>query len=266
MKLDQIIIVIRGAGEMASALAWRLHMSGIRVVMTEIENPLAVRRKVSFCEAVFDGTAEVEGILARLIDNPDKVSDLHVVGEIPLLVDTEMSCLQVLSPEVLVDATLSKRNMGIHPGLAPLVIGLGPGFSAGRDVHMVIETNRGHNLGRVITRGSAEPNTGVPGAIVGQTGSRVMRAPADGEFISHLDLGAMVTAGQKVATVVDLSVEAKLDGIIRGLIRPGSMVSRGLKVGDVDPRGDASYLTTISDKARAVAGGVLEGIMRVYNR
>ena len=240
-------------------------MARFRVVMTEREEPLAVRRRVSFCEAVWDGMAEVEDVVARLIDNPDRVSSHYVAGEIPLLVDPSLKCLQALKPEVLIDATLSKHNLGIHRDMAPLVIALGPGFSGGLDTDMVIETNRGHNLGRVITTGPAEPNTGVPGNIAGKTTSRVMRAPSDGEFIAHFDLGAKVTARQKVATVAGLSVEAKLDGVLRGLIRSGSMVTKGLKVGDVDPRGDVSYLTTISDKARAVAGGVLEGILRVYN-
>jgi len=265
MNLREILIVIRGAGEMASAVAWRLHMSRFRVVMTEREKPLAVRRRVSFCEAVWDGMAEVEGVVARLIDNPEKVSSRYVQWEIPLLIDPDLTSLQALKPDVLIDATLSKRNSGIHRDMAPLVIALGPGFSAGRDTDMVIETNRGHNLGRVITTGPAETNTGVPGNIAGETTARVMRSPADGEFIAHLELGANVTACQKVATVAGLSVEAKLDGILRGLIRSGSSVTKGLKVGDVDPRGNLSYLTTISDKARAVAGGVLEGILRVYN-
>ena len=250
---------------MASALAWKLHMARFRVVMTECEGPLAVRRRVSFCEAVFDGTAEVEGVVARFIDDPDMAPALHLNGEVPLLVDPGLTCLQTLNPEVLVDATLSKRNLGIHRAMAPLVIALGPGFSAGHDVHMVIETNRGHNLGRIITEGPAEPNTGVPGNIAGKTARRVMRAPADGTFDAHINLGEMVTAGQEVATVAGLPVKAELDGVVRGFIRPGTIVKKGLKVGDVDPRGDVSYLTTISDKARAVAGGVLEGILRVYN-
>ena len=163
-------------------------MARFRVVMTEREEPLAVRRRVSFCEAVWDGMAEVEGVVARLFDNPDRVSPFYVEGEIPLLVDPDLICLQALKPEVLIDATLSKHNLGIHRDMAPLVIALGPGFSAGLDTDMVIETNRGHNLGRVITAGPAEPNTGVPGTISGKTTSRLMRAPADGEFIAHLEI------------------------------------------------------------------------------
>ena len=265
MDLNQLKIVIRGAGEMASACAWRLHMSHLRVVMTEREHPIAVRRRVSFCEAVLDGTAIVEGVVARRIDDPDLVRSLHAAGEIPLLIDPELKSLSTIKPDVLVEATLSKRNIGVHRDLAPLVIALGPGFSAGSDVDLVIETNRGHNLGRVITRGPAEPNTGVPGVIAAETVKRVLRAPTDGEFVAELDLGTIVSDGQTVATVSGVPIKAELSGLLRGLIRPGTYVHRGLKVGDVDPRGALSYLDTISDKARAVAGGVLEGILRVYN-
>jgi len=266
MNLTQLRIVVRGAGEMASAVAWRLHMARFRPVMTERENPLAVRRRVSFCEAVHDGTARVEGLVARRIDDPSRVSALHESGEIPLLVDPDLRCLEALRPYVLVEATLAKRNMGISRDLAPLVIALGPGFTAGSDVHMVIETNRGHHLGRIITDGPADPDTGIPGNIAGETVKRVLRAPADGEFITDLDLGATVRKGQTVATVASLPVNAELDGMLRGLIRPGSRVEKGLKVGDIDSRNDATYVATISDKARAVAGSVLEAVLRVYNR
>lgn len=263
--LNQRLIVIRGAGEMASALAWRLYQTHFKILMTESSHPLAVRRKVSFCEAVYDGKAAVEGVTARRIDDLKQVPECHATGEIPVFVDPELACLDQLSADVLVEATLAKRNMGITLGMAPLVIGMGPGFTAGIDVDLVIETNRGHNLGRIITDGPAEPNTGIPGNINGQSSQRVLRAPADGEFNAAVDLGAMVKAGDTIATVQDLPVKSQLDGVVRGLIRPGSRVTKGLKVGDVDPRGDSSYLYTISDKGRSVAGAVLEAILRVYN-
>lgn len=266
MNLSKLRIAVRGAGEMASAVAWRLHMAGFRVVMTERENPLAVRRAVSFCEAVHAGAARVEGLVARRIDEPSQVPALHEAGEIPLLVDPDLRHLEALRPDVLVEATLAKRNAGIHRDLAPLVIALGPGFSAGADVHMVIETNRGHNLGRIITDGEADPDTGIPGDIAGETVKRVLRAPADGEFITDLELGATVAKGQTIATVAGLPVKAEIDGLLRGLIRPGSRVEKGLKVGDIDLRNDETYVHTISDKARAVAGSVLEAVLRVYNR
>jgi len=266
MDLTQLLVVIKGAGEMASGVAWRLRMANLRVVLTERENPLAVRRRVSFCEAVHDGTSEVEGVRARRIADVSRVPGVLSSGDVPVLVDPEMKCLKTLQPQVLVEATLSKRNTGIRKDAAPLVIALGPGFTAGVDAHMVIETKRGHNLGRIITRGKAEPNTGIPGDIAGETVRRVLRAPADGEFITDVDIGAVVTAGQTVATVAGLPVTAQLGGVLRGLIRPGSMITKGVKVGDVDPRGDPSYVDTISEKARALGGSVLEAIMRVFNR
>ena len=265
MDLKDLLVIIRGAGEMASGLAWRLHMAHIRLLMTEQEGPLAVRRKVSFCEAVHDGTAEVEGVTARLIGDADHMDATQQKGEIPVLVDPGLGCIQKTKPDVLVEATLSKKNTGIHRDLAPLVIALGPGFTAGQDAHMVIETNRGHHLGRIITEGKAAPNTGIPGDIAGHTADRVLRAPVSGIFETEKKLGDMVKAGEVVASAGGQPVEARIDGILRGLIRPGFSVSKGLKVGDIDPRGDASYLVTISEKARAIGGSVLEAILRVYN-
>lgn len=250
---------------MASAVAWRLHVSHFPVVMTEISAPLAVRRRVAFCEAVWDGSAEVEGVSARRIDGPGEVQETWARNEIPVLVDSDLEHLAVLAPEVLVDATLAKRNTGIHRGLAPVVIGVGPGFFAGRDVHMVIETNRGHNLGRVILEGEAEPDTGVPGAVSGYTVERVFRAPAEGVLEPLVEIGDRVVPGQVLASVGGARLRAEIAGVVRGLIRPGVLVSEGLKIGDIDPRGDVSYVDTISDKARAVAGGVLEAVCREHN-
>ncbi|MBU1740267.1 MAG: EF2563 family selenium-dependent molybdenum hydroxylase system protein [Proteobacteria bacterium] len=251
---------------MASAVAWRLVRSHFQVVMTEVPSPLAVRRRVSFCEAVHDGASRVEGLTGRLVDRPERAREVISAGEVPVLVDPELDCLGALRPDVLVEATLAKRNTGLTPDLAPLTIALGPGYDAGRDADLVIETNRGHHLGRIIDQGPAAPNTGVPGDIGGQSGKRVLRAPADGEFLTDLQLGALVRVGQEVATVGGRPVTSLLDGLLRGLIRPGTRVHEGLKVGDVDPRGDVSHLDTISDKARAVAGSVLEAVLRVYNR
>jgi xanthine dehydrogenase accessory factor len=265
MRLNERRILVRGAGDMATAVAWRLHMAGFPVVMTEVERPLAVRRRVAFCEAVWDGTAEVEGIRATRIQGPAEAASIQARGEIPVLVDPNLETMEELSPDVLVDATLAKKNLGVSRNLAPLVIGVGPGFCAGVDVHMVVETKRGHNLGRVITEGEAYPNTGVPGVIGGYGMERVLRAPADGVFEPEVRLGDRVSSGQVVARVSGERLRTEIDGVVRGLIRPGLTVQKGLKVGDVDPRGDVSFVDTISDKARAVAGGVLESILRVYN-
>ncbi|MGD8541221.1 MAG: selenium-dependent molybdenum cofactor biosynthesis protein YqeB [Desulfobacteraceae bacterium] len=259
-------VVLRGAGELASAAAWRLHRANIRrLVMLEVPAPLAVRRSVCFCEALHQGWQTVEGVQAVKAADVSGVERAWDTGQIPVLVDPEARLLPRLAPDVLVDATLAKRNLGTRLGDAPLVIGLGPGFSAGRDVHRVIETNRGHNLGRVIAAGAAEADTGIPATIAGYSRERVLRAPATGVFSTRRRIGERVRSGEAVGAVAGAAVTVRLDGILRGLIRPGTPVSAGLKLGDVDPRAEESYCHTISDKARAVAGGVLEAILGVFN-
>lgn len=265
-SLSGLRVLIRGAGEMASGVAYRLANAGFHVLMTEISRPLAVRRAVSFCEAVYDGSKIVEGRTARLIQSPEEAEGLWARAELPVIVDPHMTCRAAIRPMVIVDALVAKRNTGLSKGMAPLTIGLGPGFHAPDQVDMAIETNRGHNLGRLITLGSPEPNTGVPGNIAGYTSQRVLRSPAAGVFETDLDLGDRVRAGQVVARVSGQAVDAKVDGILRGLLRPGAEVGAGTKVGDVDPRGQIEYLHTISEKARALGGSVLEGILAAFNR
>lgn len=259
-------VLIRGAGEMASAVAWRLNRCHFRVLMTEIPKPLSVRRRVCFSEAVFQGEQVVEGVRGVLIRDPREVEGVWARGEVAIIVDPEAECLDTIGPDVLVDAIMAKRNLGTRMDQAPLVIGLGPGFSAGRDVHVVIETNRGHNLGRTIYQGEAEPNTGIPGEIAGVSAQRVLRAPSDGIFRPVRDIGDRVKRGEVVAWVEGEPVKAEIDGVIRGLLREGMEVSKGLKLGDIDPRGIREYCFTISDKARAIAGGVLEAILHHFNR
>ncbi len=265
-KLGNLIIVIKGAGEMATAVAWRLYMANLRrIVMLEIADPLAVRRAVSFCEAVHDGQKEVEAVKAVRIQNPDGIKQCWSQEAIAVAVDPDWQMLAALQPDVLVDAILAKKNLGTHLRDAPLVIGLGPGFCAGKDVHLAIETKRGHNLGRIITSGEAEANTGIPGAIGGVTEARVLRAPAAGEFRPRRDIGDLVKKNEIVGYVGEEAVRAQINGVLRGVIRPGSRVSPGLKIGDIDPRGEQRYCYTISDKARAISGSVLEAIMRFFN-
>jgi len=266
MDLRELRVLIRGAGEMASAVAHRLFRSHFRVVLTEIPEPLCIRREVSFADAVYEGQREVEGVKAILVSSPQEVPDVWQRGTIPLLVDPEASCKEGLSPHVIVDAILAKRNTGTYRGDAPLVIGLGPGFCAGKDVDVVIETNRGHNLGRVIWEGEAEPDTGVPGVIAGVSAQRVLRAPADGTFRPVRKIGDMVKKGDVIAWVEDEAMRTEIDGVIRGLLREGMRVRKGLKAGDVDPRGVRENCFTISDKARAIAGAVLEAILTRFNR
>jgi len=267
LKPNELIVAIKGAGEMASAVAWRIYMSNIRrILMLETASPQAVRREVSFCEAVLDGCQTVEGVEACRTDNDTDIREAWRQKKIAVVVDPEWKMLDRFEPHVVIDAILAKKNLGTHMDEAPLVIGLGPGFVAGQDVHFVIETNRGHNLGRIMASGSAAPNTGVPGAIGGYTEERVLRAPCDGEFKARCAIGDRVKKGDTVATVAADAVQAKIDGVLRGLIRSSSHVSLGLKLGDIDPRGDVDYCHTISDKARAISGSVLEVILRVYNR
>jgi xanthine dehydrogenase accessory factor len=266
MKLTDLTILIRGAGEMASGVAWRLYQSHFKVLLTEIPHPMAVRRMVSFCEAVYEGTKKVEGVETILISSADQVHATWQADRIPLLIDPDLKQALSLKPDVLVDAILAKTNTGTRMDQAPLVIALGPGFKIGVDAHLVIETNRGHNLGRILTAGEAEANTGVPGNIGGYTSERVLRAPAEGILQIHKEIGDLVEPGETVADVSGLPIEARIKGVLRGLIRDKTPVPAGLKVGDVDPRGNLDYCHTISEKARAIAGGVLEGILRHYNQ
>jgi len=215
---------------------------------------------------VGQGRQEVEGVEAVLVKGLADLEAAWTQGFIPLLVDPGLEILPVLKPQVLVEATLNKQGQGLDLGDAPLVIALGPGYEAGKHAHFVVETNRGHHLGRLYTQGQAQANTGVPGEIAGQTWERVLRAPAEGLLASELELGALVRQGQEVARVAGRPLIAGVTGLLRGLLRPGSQVRAGQKVGDIDPRGEAFYLTTISEKARALGGAVLQAIMRVYNR
>jgi xanthine dehydrogenase accessory factor len=260
------VILVKGAGEMASAIAWRLYMAGLRrICMLDLANPLCVRRRVSFCTALESGAAAVEGVQARAARTRVEVETAWAANEIAVVRTDHWARIGGITPEVVIDAVLAKRNTGTRKDDARVVIALGPGFEAGRDCHLVIETNRGHNLGRIIVSGSAEPNTGVPGEIAGHTDERVLRAPAAGAFETGREIGDRVSRGEVIGHVAGHPVIARLDGILRGLIRPGTAVVRGLKLGDIDPRGRRDYCDTISDKARAIAGAALEGVMRYCN-
>jgi xanthine dehydrogenase accessory factor len=264
-SLSDIVIGIKGAGEMASAVAWRLYMANFRnLFMMEAPEPLAVRRRVSFCEAVHDGIQTVENVTGVRAEDADQVQAAWQTWRIPVLVDPQWTMIGRFEPDVVIDAILAKKNLGTSKGEARLVIGLGPGFSAGEDVHLVIETNRGHHLGRINVRGPAAPNTGVPGNIGGYTLERILRAPTAGRFVSLCEIGDPVKAGEIVGCVEKSKVRVEIDGILRGLIRTGTDVSEGLKLGDVDPRVDRSCCLTISDKARAIGGSVLEAVLRTF--
>ena len=261
MNFSDTLVLIKGAGELASGVAARLYRCGFPVVMADLPQPLMVRRTVCFGEAVYAGEVSVEGIVARRVAGVEAARAALAQGIIPVIVDPAASCRPALAPAVVVDAVMAKQNTGTAITDAPLVIALGPGFTAGVDCHVVIETNRGHWLGRIIRQGSAQPDTGTPGEIGGERSKRVLRAPVDGVIRSDLAIGERVTAGQVVATVGEHELYAPFDGVLRGLIHPGLHVTAGLKVGDVDPRGDPTYCAYISEKSLAIGGGVLEAIL-----
>jgi len=268
-------VLVIGGGELGSAVAHRLVTSGLRVVIADLARPTCIRRRVCFAEALVGGETQVEGVVARRVASPAEARGLAATGAIAVLgVEAGGADFARLAADleagVLVDARLLKRNQGISSGLAPLVIGLGPGFRAPEDVHAVIETNRGHNLGRVILAGEAEADTGQPGEIAGYSAERVIRAPSSGAFDSGKPLGTLVAKGEVVGRIGGVGgvggaeVAAPIAGLLRGLVADGVEVECGRKIGDVDPRGAAIDITTISDKGRAVAGGVLEAIMHFW--
>ena len=264
--MEKLIVLIKGAGEMATGVAHRLFRSGFRICLTEISEPLAVRRAVSFCEAVFEKEKEVEGVKARLVSTESEIRHAWTQGWLPLIIDPDANIRKLIKPAVVVDAILAKENLGTRISDAPLVIGLGPGFRAGEDVHVVVETNRGHNLGRIIEKGEAEPNTGVPGNIDGYTRERVLRAPAAGIFRAKKKIGDAVQAGETVAEADGVPVKARISGVLRGILRDGIRVKEQMKAGDIDPRGTRENCFTISDKSRAIAGGILEAILLKFNK
>lgn len=296
-----LLIICRGAGDLATGIIHRLHRAGHRVIALETDYPAAIRRQVSFCEAVYDGSAVVEGVTARLVpaladaetdtetySGENDTPAAHIVsekwdssaieavleaGEVPLLIDQKGESIALLKPDVVVDAIIAKKNLGTTIDMAPLVIGVGPGFTAGQDVHLVIESMRGHNLARIITDGMAQPNTGVPGNIAGFTSERVIHAPAAGYIHDVRKIGDIVQKEDEIARIYPdkesydnalseyVPVNATITGIIRGLIREGYYFRKGFKIADIDPReSELTNCFTISDKARSIAGSVLEAV------
>ena len=260
LNVSDVLVLIRGGGDLATGVAHRLHRAGFTVMITELPQPLAVRRAVSFAEAVYAERVTVEGVTARRAPDPMVGMAYTVMGEIHVVVDIHDTTLARMRPPIVVDARMAKRNLGTRLTDAKQVIGLGPGFTAGADCHAVVETNRGHTLGRVYWEGNAEPNTGEPEPVRGFAGTRVLRAPREGEFKGRLEIGDLARAGDVLASVDGEPIRAQFDGVVRGLLHDGLRVTAGMKVGDLDPRGVREYCFLISDKARAVGGGVLEAI------
>ena len=263
MKKDALIIV-RGGGDLATGTIHRLWSAGLRVLVLEAEHPAAIRRQVALCEAVYEGETTVEGLRAVRIDSLEQAGNVWAANAVPVLVDPAGESISRAKPEVVVDAILAKRNLGTRRDMAPLTIALGPGFVAGQDVDVVVETKRGHRLGRIIREGSAIPNTGIPGVIGGYGAERVIHAQAAGIFQNVHKIGDVVAAGETIATIettdgASIPVTTQITGILRGLLRSGYPVTKGFKVADVDPRREElANCFLISDKARCIAGSVLE--------
>ncbi len=258
-------VLVKGAGEHASGTAHRLFRCGYRVAMTETATPTVVRRWVSFASAVWDGAVEVEGVRAKRwsLQDASQLDDFPW-DHVPVFVDPTAALAGRWQPDVIVDARILKRNLDNHLDHAPLVIGYGPGIEAGVDVHAVVETDRGHDLGRIIHAGFAAPDTGIPGTIAGQGARRVLRAPRDGLLTVHRDIGSLVQPGDLLAEVQGSPVRAAIGGVVRGMVHPGASVRVGQKLGDIDPRGDIQACRTISDKARTISGTALELIMTSF--
>ena len=250
--------VVRGGGDLATGVIYRLWRVGFSVLCLECDTPLVVRRPVSAAQAVFDGEHVIEGMRVVTIKSP---SEFVRNSDVQVLIDPDCSCLKMIEPDLLVDAIMAKKNIGTSRDMAPLVLAIGPGFNAPKDVDGVVETKRGHYLGRLITDGSAIPNTGIPGMEMGYTVERLLRAPCCGQVKPVREIGEHVEAGDLIATVGGEDVRANIKGVLRGLIHPSVQVTPGLKIGDVDPRDERDHCFTITDKALAIAGGVLEAVM-----
>jgi xanthine dehydrogenase accessory factor len=273
MLFPDDLVVLRGGGDLATGVAYRLHKAGFPLVVLELARPLVVRRRVALATAVLEDIVRIEGLVGRRVDTWPEARALAVTGKIPVLVEpnwppggsTGAAPGTPSAIRVLVDARLAKRNIDTTMEQAPLVIALGPGFNAGEDCHAVVETMRGHFLGRVIWWGPALPNTGRPGTIAGKGMERVLRSPVAGSATWQVDIGDSVVEGQTIGRVGDQSISAPFAGVIRGLIAPGLEVPAGYKIGDLDARADRQACFTISDKSLAVGGGVLEAILDAKN-
>ena len=260
-----MMVLIKGAGDLATGIAYRLKKSGFDIVMREIHKPTTVRRTVAFSQAVFDNEIVIEGIKGVKVNNINEIYEEIREGNIPIIIDEKAEIIKELRPDVVVDSIIAKKNLGTSIEDAPIVIGVGPGFEAKVDCHLVVETKRGHYLGKVIEEGSAIPNTGVPGNIGGYTKERIIRASSNGKIKPVVAIGDFIKKGDIVAYIDGIEVLAEIDGIVRGMLQEGIEVFKGMKSGDIDPRCEKDHCFTISDKARSIGGGVLEAIMYMSN-
>ncbi len=255
-------VLFRGAGDVASASVNKLAKCGFQVVVNELKNPMVVRRSVAYCSAVYEGEIEVEGVRAKYVENFSDIEKLLEKGVVPVLTANEKELVEYFKPDVFIDGTISKKRVDYKKGYVPLMIGMGPSIEAGVDCDVVIETNRGHYLGVLIYEGFAAENTHVPGNTLGMTYERVLRANSSGQIKVLKDIRSHVKKGELLAEIGEEKVVSPIDGMVRGMIKDGYFVKPGLKIGDIDPRDDRQYCDWISDKARNIAGGVLEAILK----
>jgi xanthine dehydrogenase accessory factor len=260
-KMSEHLVVVKGGGDLASGVVYRLKRAGYPVIVTELAAPLLVRRAVAFGEAVYAGQVEIDGITARRVDSTEAARDMAANEAVPVLVDPAAAAVRALRPAVVVDGIMAKMNTGTRIDDAPLVVALGPGFTAGVDCHAIVETMRGHGLGRLLYRGTAAPDTGTPGTVAGHTADRVLRAPAAGHVDAVVAIGERVAPGDLIATVAGTTIRAPFAGVLRGIVHPAVEVTSGMKIGDLDPRGLIEHCFTISDKALAMGGAVLEAVL-----
>lgn len=258
------LVAVRGAGDLATGTIVRLFKAGFSVVAFEVPDPTVIRRTASLAKAVIAGSAVVEDVEAVLVPDFRAALDMAARGRVPVLVDPSCTSLVALKPAALVDAIVAKRNIGTTLSMAPIVVALGPGFVAGKDAHVVVETQRGHDLGRLIYEGAAAADTGIPGVIDGHSEDRVIHAPVAGRIRIICDIGSCVIRGEPMLEIIGKNrtvVVAPIDGLVRGMIRDGFPATEGMKIADVDPRCEKKHCYTISDKARTIAGGVLEALL-----
>lgn len=265
MIFSHVPIIIRGGGDLATGVAFRLHKAGFPVIVLELERPLVIRRQVALATAILEGEIEIEGLIGCRVASFDEALVVARSGVVPVLVSPELPAGYKEKTAVLVDARIAKHNIDTRIDQAQFVVALGPGFEARKDCHAVVETMRGHSLGRVIWQESAIPNTGTPGIVGGKGAERVLRSPAAGEVEWRVEIGDLVEEGQLLGSVAGAVIAAPFKGVLRGLIAPGTAVAQGMKIGDLDARGDVVACFTISDKALAIGGGVLEAVLTWLN-
>jgi xanthine dehydrogenase accessory factor len=261
------VVVVRGAGDIATGIIQKLFRAGFKVVAIETDRPSAIRRKVALCEAIYDGNIVVEDIEGILVRSKEEIFNTLEALKIPVIIDAEGELISSLKPIAVVDAIIAKYNIGTNRSMAPVTVGVGPGFKAGIDVDIVVETMRGHNLGRLIFEGEAIANTGVPGKINGFDRERVIHSPASGKIVNKIEIGAIVKAMDVLAVVDNKEVISSISGVLRGIIRDGYEVKKGMKIADIDPRiEEVKNCYTISDKARTIGGAVLEAVLYSINK